>query len=90
MFISSKNEKKLSFCIFGIIGNNAVYLNGGRVENTNEDSSLTYNLTMSLSALKGKGIITVDLEGVNSPKRGFWKLGFGGDIRPYYHLLFRS
>ena len=90
MFISLKNETKLSFCIFGIIGNNAVYLNGGRVENTNDDSSLTYNLTMSLSALKKKGVVTVDLEGVNSPKRGFWKLGFGGDIRPYYHLLFKS
>lgn len=28
----------------------------------------------------------VDLEGVNSPKRGWFKLGFGGDLRPYYHV----
>jgi len=90
MFNTLKDKKKLSYCIFGIIGNNALYLNGGRVENTNDDSSLTYNLIMSLSALKKKGIVTVDLEGVNSPKRGFWKLGFGGDIKPYYHLSFKS
>ncbi len=90
MFISSKDNKKLSFCIFGVIGNNAIYLNGGRVENSNDDSSLTFNLIMSLSALKKRGVETVDLEGVNSPKRGFWKLGFGGDIKPYYYLSFKS
>jgi hypothetical protein len=28
----------------------------------------------------------VDLEGVNSPRRGWFKLGFGGDLRPYYHV----
>lgn len=28
----------------------------------------------------------VDLEGVNSPQRGWFKLGFGGDLRPYYHV----
>jgi len=90
MFISLKGKKKLSFCIFGILGNNAVYLNGGRVENSNDDSSLTFNFIMSLSVLKKRGIETIDLEGINSPKRGFWKLGFGGDIKPYYYLSFKS
>ena len=28
----------------------------------------------------------VDLEGVNSPQRGWFKLSFGGDIRPYYRI----
>ncbi len=28
----------------------------------------------------------VDLEGVNSPQRGWFKLGFGGDLRPYYRV----
>lgn len=27
----------------------------------------------------------IDLEGVNSPQRGWFKLGFGGDLRPYYY-----
>lgn len=31
----------------------------------------------------------VDLEGVNSPQRGWFKLSFGGDIRPYYHVSLR-
>lgn len=33
-----------------------------------------------------RGIKEVDLEGVNSPQRGWFKLGFGGDLRPYYHI----
>lgn len=28
----------------------------------------------------------VDLEGVNSPQRGWFKLGFGGSLQPYYHV----
>jgi hypothetical protein len=28
----------------------------------------------------------VDLEGVNSPQRGWFKLGFGGCLMPYYHV----
>jgi hypothetical protein len=33
------------------------------------------------------GVRQVDLEGVNSPKRGWFKLGLGGDLRPYYHIV---
>jgi hypothetical protein len=32
------------------------------------------------------GVPEVDMEGVNSPARGWFKLGFGGDLRPYYHV----
>ncbi len=35
---------------------------------------------------QNRGIREVDLEGVNSPQRGWFKLGFGGDLRPYYHV----
>jgi len=32
------------------------------------------------------GIREVDMEGVNSPKRGWFKLGFGGNLIPYYQV----
>lgn len=32
------------------------------------------------------GVAQVDMEGVNSPKRGWFKLGFGGDLRSYYQI----
>jgi len=31
----------------------------------------------------------VDMEGINSPSRGWFKLSFGGNIRPYYQLSLR-
>jgi hypothetical protein len=38
-------------------------------------------------ALAERASVTeVDFEGVNSPRRGWFKLGFGGDLRPYYHV----
>ena len=36
------------------------------------------------------GIKTVDLEGVNSPNRGWFKLSFGGNIIPYYELIYKK
>jgi hypothetical protein len=38
---------------------------------------------------KKYGIKEVDLEGVNSPYRGWFKLSFGGRIVPYYHIFLR-
>ena len=32
------------------------------------------------------GLREVDLEGVNSPQRGWFKLGFGGSLQPYHTL----
>ncbi|MBI3773332.1 MAG: GNAT family N-acetyltransferase [Gammaproteobacteria bacterium] len=39
---------------------------------------------------KRKSIREVDMEGVNSPKRGWFKLGFGGNLSPYYHVYKRE
>jgi hypothetical protein len=36
---------------------------------------------------KEKNIKEVDMEGVNSPKRGWFKLSFGGNLVPYFHLI---
>ena len=35
-------------------------------------------------ALSNAGVRELDLEGVNSPRRGWFKLSFGGSILPYY------
>lgn len=32
------------------------------------------------------GVVEIDLEGVNSPQRGWFKLGFGGNLQPYHTL----
>ena len=86
MYLCKKGETKLSFCLFSCVGDKATYLNGGRIEDNNQNYSLTYNLIKSFFFLSKLGIKFVDLEGINDPKRGFWKIGFGGDIKPYYRI----
>ena len=86
MFVVKKKQKILAFCIFGIIKDHAIYLNGGRDGNKNDDYSLTYCLAMSLVKLSVFGTKTIDLEGLNSPKRAFWKQGFGGTLTPYFKI----
>ncbi|MDD5092640.1 MAG: hypothetical protein PHQ23_17210 [Candidatus Wallbacteria bacterium] len=38
------------------------------------------------SLARNSGVSEIDFEGVNSPKRSWFKLGFGGDIRAYYQV----
>jgi hypothetical protein len=38
----------------------------------------------SFDLLRQEGVHEVDLEGINSPSRGYFKLSFGGSITPYY------
>ena len=90
MIICSKNSVDISFVIFSTIGDKSIYLHGGRLNDENQDSSLTYNIIQSFNLLKKININYVDLEGVNSPKRGFWKIGFGGELKPYFNLLFKN
>jgi len=40
--------------------------------------------------LSEHGVREVDLEGVNSPRRGWFKLSFGGNLLPYYELTWRT
>lgn len=43
----------------------------------------TMALYRAFTDLATRGVTEVDLEGINSPKRGYFKLSFGGDVRPY-------
>jgi len=90
MFISNHNTAKEAFCLFGIINDKAIYINGGRSNYQNDDYSLTYTLVMSIMTLANAGVKTFDLEGVNSPKRAFWKQGFGGKLASYYKISIKN
>ena len=64
----------------------SIYLFGGRLTDDKDDYSLTYGMITSFINLKKLGVSYVDLEGINSPNRGFNKLGYGGSIFPYYTI----
>lgn len=86
MFTINENDKKKAFLIFSRLKNQSIYLFGGRLTDEKEDYSLSYGMINSFINLKKLGTCYVDLEGINSPNRGFNKLGYGGSIFPYYTI----
>tara|TARA_B100000780_G_C21090725_1_gene439576 strand:+ start:547 stop:1533 length:987 start_codon:yes stop_codon:yes gene_type:complete len=90
LFYTSKKNKIVSFTLFGVVLDTAKYLHGGRLIDSNKDYSLTFNMLSSILKLKKDNVNSLDLEGINSPTRGFWKLGFGGDIKPYFKFKFKN
>jgi hypothetical protein len=72
--------------IFSRFNNTACYLFGAGDENLMSRFDGTICIWDSFKMLALKGISFVDLEGINSPFRGSFKLSFGGDVTPYYHI----
>ena len=61
----------------------AYYLLGG---NESRSHAGTMVLWHAFRALRDAGCREVDLEGVNSPQRGHFKLSFGGSLTPYFRV----
>lgn len=64
----------------------AYYLFGAGHPDANEPWQGTVGHWQAFVDLGRAGLDAVDLEGVNSPARGWFKLGLGGDLRPYFHV----
>ncbi len=72
--------------IFSVLNNKACYLYGVTSKEKRESFSGSFILWEAFKLLDQEGVSLVDLEGVNSPQRGWFKLSFGGDIVPYFHV----
>lgn len=68
----------------------AYYIFGASDPDKRDGHSGTAVLWDAFYDLSAMGISEVDLEGVNSPRRGWFKLSFGGDLLPYYELCYES
>lgn len=81
-----ENGQLGSMAFFGWDNKRAYYIFGANDparRNGHSGTSVLWDAFYDLSAL---GIKEVDLEGVNSPHRGWFKLSFGGDLIPYYEV----
>ena len=91
MYISRTADGEAgSVAFFGLQSDRAYYLFGANDPRLRDQHTGTMVLWDAFMDLAGAGIKDVDLEGVNSPLRGHFKLSFGGTITPYYHLQLRS
>ena len=91
MFISrTKKEEPGSIAVFGIDGAEATYLYGANNPDLRDSHTGTMVLWDGFRALAGEGISCINLEGVNSPARGYFKLSFGGSLAPYFLVSLSS
>ena len=75
-----------SMFAFGIDDKRAYFLFGANNPELRASLSGTVGLYQSIKLLAKEKVSAVDLEGVNSPKRGYFKLSFGGNLLPYYRV----
>jgi hypothetical protein len=78
-----------SAALFGWDNKRAYYVYGANAPDLRDDHTGTMVLWEAFQDLRNMGIAEIDLEGINSPLRGHFKLSFGGTITPYYHLSLR-
>ena len=87
MFISrARDGTPGSIAVYAFDQRRAYYLFGASDPAMRDSPAGTAVLWDAFTALSKEGISQVDLEGVNSPRRGWFKLSFGGDLRPYYQI----
>ncbi len=76
--------------IFGINNNRAYYLYGSSLPDKRSANTGSIAFWDAFKYLAKEGVSEVDLEGINSPKRGYFKLSFGGSIAPYYRVFWNG
>lgn len=87
LFISHTAEgEAAAVALFGWDNKRAYYLFGAGDPQYRNTPCGTAVLWDSFKALAQAGHSCVDLEGVNSPKRGWFKMSFGPELVPYYQL----
>ena len=78
---------KITYIVFYLFDTKrAYYLYGIKTPFTNSYDGTYVNWMMWKSLYEKDCIREIDLEGVNSPQRGWFKLSFGGALENYYRL----
>jgi len=82
-------QNQIVYCIFYAWDNKrAYYLFGAGNPAISEPWQGSFAHWQAFIKLCTNNIFEVDLEGINSPNRGWFKVGLGGSITPYYHLKY--
>jgi hypothetical protein len=79
-----------SMAFFGFDNKRAYYIFGANDPDLRDAHTGTAVMWDAFRVLSLAGIKEIDLEGVNSPYRGWFKLSFGGNIIPYYQMTFKN
>jgi Acetyltransferase (GNAT) domain len=83
-YLSSGEPGSMAFFVMDT--KRGYYLFGANDPALRDSHTGTAVLWDAFHILSKDGIKEIDMEGTNSPYRGWFKLSFGGDLRPYYQI----
>ena len=87
MYVSRTAEGRAGSMAYMVVdGRRAYYVFGASDPDLRDQHTGTAVMWDAFCMLAREGVAEVDLEGVNSPRRGWFKLSFGGELLPYYEL----
>ncbi len=90
MFVSRTAQGEIgSMAVMALDAYRAYYLFGASDPAQRDTHCGSAVIWDAFVALAKSGVAEVDMEGVNSPKRGWFKLSFGPEMRTYYELTLR-
>lgn len=80
--------RDVAAALIGIDQKRAYYLFGGGSGIDRSETAGSVLMWRIINALAQQGINELDLEGINSPARGYFKTSFGGRIVPYHRVRY--
>ncbi|KZN54996.1 GNAT family N-acetyltransferase [Pseudoalteromonas luteoviolacea] len=87
MYQAQNRDQKIgSFATYLLHRDTAYYFYGANNPEMRDSHTGTAVLWQAFPLLAQKGVSRLDLEGINSPQRGWFKLSFGGNIEQYFHI----
>ena len=82
--VLNKNNDSIYIVFYACDNKRAYYLYGAGNPNISMPWQGTFAHWKAIEYFVNQKIFLIDFEGINSPKRGWFKIGFGGDINPYF------
>ena len=89
-YIKNSESDIVGASLYGLHRDIACYLYGVTAKDSRERYSGSWLLWESFKILQKQGFKKIDMEGVNSPQRGWFKLSFSGSLDPYYSVTWEG
>lgn len=90
LLVVESEGRIISGCFWAWDSKRGYYLFGANHPEIQSRYSGSVVLWDAIRSLEKKNIRCLDFEGVNSPRRGWFKLSFGGELVPYYQVVLKG
>lgn len=85
-----QNDEIVSAAVFIGDGISSYYLHGATDRNKKQNGNMTFLILNHIRNCFKNGVCNLNLMGVNSPNRGYFKTSFGADVKQFHEIIIRK